>query len=186
MLSSPTRPASTAQLIVGCRSGDSASWAALVRRYESVVYTVARRNGLNVDDSADVAQATFAALLRQIHDLRDSRRLGSWLATVAHRQSVRMRRRADRVGLAELDDDVQMTDTDTFVEWDHFDAIQQALGRLGEPCQELLTLLFLDPSQPSQSEIADRLGRALGGIGPARGRCLEKLRALLEEDEEKW
>lgn len=42
--------------------------------------------------------------------------------------------------------------------------------------------LYLDPDQPGYAEIAARMGRSIGGIGPLRGRCLDKLRRLLEEE----
>ena len=47
----------------------------------------------------------------------------------------------------------------------------------------LLLALYFDPAAPSYSEIAERMGRAIGGIGPMRARCLERLRCLVEEDD---
>lgn len=170
---------STHELIVGCRDGDKASWAKLVARYETLVYTVARRNGLGPDDAADVTQTTFATLLEDLDDLRDSERLPYWLATVARRQSWRLKRRVEREPLIAVEEGFGV---DPFIDWERFEVINEAMSRLGDPCRTLLTLLFFDPAQPSHAEVAERLGRALGGIGPLRGRCLDKLRSLLGED----
>lgn len=170
---------STHELVVGCRNGDRTSWAKLVARYETLVYTVARRNGLGPDDAADVTQTTFATLLEELDDLRESERLPYWLATVARRQSWRLKRRVEREPLVTVEEGFGV---DPFIDWERFEVINEAMSRLGDPCRTLLMLLFFDPAQPSHAEVAERLGRALGGIGPLRGRCLEKLRSLLGED----
>ena len=39
-----------------------------------------------------------------------------------------------------------------------------------------------DPASPSYAIIAERFGRSIGGIGPMRARCLQRLRVLLGED----
>jgi DNA-directed RNA polymerase specialized sigma24 family protein len=41
--------------------------------------------------------------------------------------------------------------------------------------------LFFDPSEPSYAEIAVRLGRPLGSVGPLRARCLDRLKSLLDD-----
>src|SRR5580658_4394792 len=45
-----------------------------------------------------------------------------------------------------------------------------------------LLALYFDPAEPSYAQVARRLGRSAGGIGPMRARCLQRLRALLGED----
>ena len=54
-------------------------------------------------------------------------------------------------------------------------ALREAFSRLSPCCQRLLTLLIDEPSMPD-TEISARLGIPVGSIGPARGRCLDKLR----------
>jgi DNA-directed RNA polymerase specialized sigma24 family protein len=54
-------------------------------------------------------------------------------------------------------------------------ALREAFSRLPPDCQRLLTLLIDDPPMPD-AEISARLGIPVGGIGPGRRRCLEKLR----------
>ncbi len=45
--------------------------------------------------------------------------------------------------------------------------------------QRLLDMLMADPPA-SYTEISDQLGLPVGSIGPTRGRCLERLRVLLQ------
>jgi len=49
-------------------------------------------------------------------------------------------------------------------------------------CGDLLLALYFDPVTPSYAQVAERLGRSIGGIGPMRARCLQRMRALLGED----
>ncbi len=53
--------------------------------------------------------------------------------------------------------------------------LREAFSRLSPRCQRLLTLLIDEPALPD-TEISARLGIPVGSIGPARSRCLEKLR----------
>ncbi len=166
-----------AELLAGCRRGDEPSWDVLVRRYESLVFTAARRAGLPREDAADVTQASFVALLDSIDTLRADERLGGWLMTVAHRQIWRTRRRLER-----QDPGVQLpTSTASIEEWDRVTAIHEALTQIGSPCRELLFALYLDPAHPTYGVVAARLGVAAGTVGPMRGRCLGKLRRLMED-----
>ena len=58
-------------------------------------------------------------------------------------------------------------------------AVREALSHLPWRWQRLLQMLMSDPPA-SYAEISDELGLPVGSIGPTRGRCLERLRVLLE------
>jgi len=53
------------------------------------------------------------------------------------------------------------------------------MSHLPRRWQRLLELLMADPPS-SYTEISDELGIPVGSIGPTRGRCLARLRALLQ------
>jgi RNA polymerase sigma factor (sigma-70 family) len=61
--------------------------------------------------------------------------------------------------------------------------VHAALRRLSRNCQTLLRALFLGPKKVSYRELARQTGLAIGTIGSVRGRCLTRLRRLLEESE---
>lgn len=170
---------SNAALLAACRAGSTTAWRSLVDRYERLVYAIPLREGLDEDDAADVTQETFAALLRNLDTITDPDRIAHWLMTVARRttwrcRAGRARRRADT------------TDVDVLAVEDHSNdmldalAVHEAIQRLEEPCRSLVLALFFDPREPSYVDIATRLGRPLGSIGPLRGRCIGRLRSALE------
>ena len=58
-------------------------------------------------------------------------------------------------------------------------AVRDALSCLPGQWRRLVELLMADPPA-SYAEISDQLGLPVGSIGPTRGRCLERLRILLQ------
>jgi RNA polymerase sigma factor (sigma-70 family) len=159
-----------------------------VARYERLVFGVATHEGLAMDDAADVTQTVFEALLGALADLRDEERLSAWLYTVARRQSWRVlrRRRHETCAPAIGDDVAPVARLDAgraeSLEVELALWVHEALANLGTPCRDLLTALYFDPSAPSYAEVALRLGRPVGSIGPTRARCLQHLRSRLEDD----
>jgi DNA-directed RNA polymerase specialized sigma24 family protein len=58
-------------------------------------------------------------------------------------------------------------------------AVREAMSLLPWRWQKLLEMLMADPPV-SYAEISSQLGLPVGSIGPTRGRCLERLRVLLQ------
>jgi RNA polymerase sigma factor (sigma-70 family) len=164
-------------LLDRCRAGDPVAWSELVTRYQRLVFTVALRNGLSREDAADVTQTTFVHLLRSIDSIQHDGRIASWLMTVARRQAWQVARQRSASNTAEIPE--HLATPDTTAAWERAAVLYESVERLGEPCGGLLYSLYLDPTSPSYAEIARRLGRRIGGIGPLRARCLERLRAML-------
>lgn len=170
---------SDADLLRRCRRRDAEAWNQLVSQYERLVYTVALRNGLSADDAADVTQSTFVALVDSLDRIREDEKLPSWLMTVARRQAWRIRNLNRRTTALDVAAEGSI---DPFADWATTTAIHDALATLGGTCRELLLALYFEPDEPSYAEIARRFGRSIGGIGPLRGRCLDKLRVILEDE----
>ena len=57
--------------------------------------------------------------------------------------------------------------------------VREAMSRLPTRWQRLLEMLMADPPVP-YTEISDQLGLPVGSIGPTRGRCLARLRVMLQ------
>jgi RNA polymerase sigma factor (sigma-70 family) len=167
------------ELLRRCAAGDERAWDQLVGRYERLVFSVALKNGVSREDAADITQLTFVALLDSIEVLREDARLSYWLMTVARRHAWRVRKRMHR----EQQWPTEVVESITPQEdYERVALVHEALARLGTRCRRLLYALFFDPDAPSYAVIADRLHCAIGSIGPQRARCLQRLRALLDED----
>lgn len=166
------------KLLARCRAGDAEAWEQLLDDYERLVYSIPLRYGLSRDEAADVTQHVFTVLLQGLDSVRDEDKLGSWLATVARRESWRvMDRNRREATVAELPEPPSDDPTDAWVrlEWLH-----GALLALDGPCRELLVALYLSGEPTSYAEVSQRLRKPIGSIGPTRARCLKKLRELLE------
>jgi RNA polymerase sigma factor (sigma-70 family) len=184
-------PEDVGKLVHRAVEGDPRAWRELVEAFQGLVWSVARSFRLSRADADDVAQTTWEKFARSIGGLQEPRAAGSWLATTARREALRVveiRARTKPVGdLAWLasawTDD---TTPERIVVAREDDAARAAfrrqvwrsLGRLPEGCQQLLRLLAATP-QLSYTEIAAALARPIGYIGPTRRRCLDKLREIL-------
>lgn len=165
-------------LVERARDGDRAAWDEIVRRYMPLVWTVCRRYRLSAGDLEDVAASVWLRLVERLDTLRDPAALPGWLTTTTSRECTRLLRVRSREVPVEQD---AFADQETAGpdEWlltqERHIALRAAFAQLGERCRELLALLTADPAIP-YVEIAERLDMAVGGIGPTRQRCLDKLR----------
>jgi RNA polymerase sigma factor (sigma-70 family) len=167
-------------LIQACIDGEDAAWRELVERYGRLVYSIPLRNGLSSVDADDVFQNVFTIVFNQLSRLRNQNVLAAWLITITWRESRRLIKLArNQDGLDEKIEDDQPPPPDQVQTWERQHMVHQALGQLGSPCRELLTILFLETPTPRYEEIAKRLGVPVGSIGPTRARCFKKLEALL-------
>ncbi|MCC6677926.1 MAG: sigma-70 family RNA polymerase sigma factor [Phycisphaerales bacterium] len=164
-------------------AGDRAAWNDLIDCYKRLVYSIPRRYRLPDDVCEDVFQNTFVLLVKELPRLRDPAALTKWLMTTAHRECWRAARKARGTSLPpELaGPDAAAPPEESMLRWERQHRIHLALEAVGGRCEAMLRAMFLDPARPSYSEIAERLGLALGSIGPVRARCLEKMVKLLED-----
>jgi RNA polymerase sigma factor (sigma-70 family) len=178
-------------LLHACRVGEVDAWQRVYDRYGRLVFSVALRCGLSADDAADVTQIAFTVLLDNLSRLHEDSNLGAWLCTVARRHAWRMLKRDNRAdGFDELSDEFlvnaqTLTGGQTGNEisyWETAHWINDGLEHLAERCRELLIALYFDDSQPSYTDISERLALPLGSIGPMRARCLQKLKRHLALD----
>jgi RNA polymerase sigma factor (sigma-70 family) len=175
-------------LVLACRRGDAAAWEQLVARYERLIYTIGLRSGLDEEEAVDVLQYVFAQLVEHLHEIEEPARIRAWFRSTARYEAWRIRRRDRVLGTTISADDNQMTLPDeaplpdeVLLRLEEQHHLRTALAALDERCRRMLMAMFFDPDSPSYTQIAAELGIAEGSIGPTRGRCLQKLRALLGE-----
>lgn len=181
---------STGELVRDAGAGDSAAWDELVDRYSGLVWAVARGHRLGHADAADVFQTTWLRLVEHLGRLRQPEHVGGWLSATARHECLRLLRLRSR----ELPDEhVEVTvdehhgragvpgpETALLLREERAEVLV-AFGHLPDRCQGLLRLLAADPA-PSYAEVSQSLDMPVGSIGPTRGRCLDHLRRLLEEE----
>jgi RNA polymerase sigma factor (sigma-70 family) len=174
-------------LIERCRQGQQEAWQQILTRYERLVFSIPLNYGLTRADAADIAQLTFTTLVENLDRLRPNSNLGGWLATVAQRHTLHHLRKFKREFLGSDEDlasshfHLNTSGQDSTVYWERVDWLNQGLDLLDQRCRSLLLLLYFSEETPTYEEVADQLGLRVGSIGPIRGRCLDRLRAILEE-----
>jgi RNA polymerase sigma factor (sigma-70 family) len=175
----------TIQLVEAVRAGRPQAWEKLFNRYVALLWSVALRHGLHESDAADVVQNTWLRLLENIHTVRDPARIGAWLATTAQREALRCVAQSRRLVLKGDDNvfdgpDRLMPPVDEeLLAREQGRAAMAALAALPDNWRSLVELLTHDPPL-SYEEIGADLGVPVGTIGPTRGRCVRRMRALVE------
>ncbi|MEZ5353834.1 MAG: sigma-70 family RNA polymerase sigma factor [Bryobacteraceae bacterium] len=170
-------------LVCECRGGSQAAWQVLVDRYKKLVYSIPGKYGLPPEESADVFQAVWTDLYRDLDRLQNAGALRGWLITATARRSLHQKKRLARTAeLGNLDVPADSPDAGAiYAETEREQLIRDAVAELPPRCRKIIEMLFFrNPPRPYQ-ELAAELGLAEGSIGFIRGRCLKKLRAILEE-----
>lgn len=178
------REASDAELVSRCAGGDERAWDALVQRHSPLVFTIARRAGLDQTGAEDVTQTVFLSLFRELGSMRDGQSVSKWLIVVGRRQALKERQRQARAGTpdgAGAAGAIAPSEPDGPEAWERRAAVREAVRVLGGRCRDLLAALFLGADQPDYDHVAERLGMPRGSIGPTRARCLAKLLELMRE-----
>ena len=174
----------TADLVGGAANGEAASWDVLVDRFTPLLWSVARGFRLDGAAAADVVQTAWLRLLENLDRIHEPEHVGAWLATTTRRECLRQLRRTGRERPTDSDDldqiDLTVLPPDTGLLLAERDGeLWAVFERLPDRCRGLLRVLMVDPP-PSYDEVSAALDMPVGSIGPTRGRCLDKLRRLLE------
>jgi RNA polymerase sigma factor (sigma-70 family) len=168
--------------VEGAAAGDAGAWNDLVDRYAGLVWAVARGEGLNQADAADVCQTTWLRLAEHLDRINSPERVGTWLARTARHECWRVVRSVRRVDSVEPDrlagGEAPAADAELLAEEEQR-RLWNALGSLSPPCRTLLRILVADPP-PSYAEVSQILDMPIGSIGPRRARCLDRLRELVD------
>ena len=179
----PDRNARIAGMVDEARQGSMDALGQLVTELSPLLWHTARAAGLSSDDAQDVVQTVWMRLLSHLDGIRTSAALTGWLVVTTRREAWRVsaagRRQlpADHEWFSVLPDARPGSDEQVILD-DQRRELWVAIGQLPQRCQELLRIIAFVP-RPDYQVVAAELGMAVGSIGPTRGRCLAKLRALL-------
>jgi len=168
--------------------GDAVALDELVRVMTPVLWHVVRAHRLSTELAEDVVQTTWLSLVRSRASIHEPTAVGGWLTTTARREAWKVAKASGR-SLPVEDDELarRLPEEDSaeaaVVRRDGEDRLWGAVDRLSERCQQLLRIVAFE-HRPDYTKIAEDLGMPVGSIGPTRGRCLQKLRALIESETE--
>jgi RNA polymerase sigma factor (sigma-70 family) len=179
----PDRDERIACLMKAARDGDDDALGQIVPELSPMLWHVARAAGLSAGDAEDVLQTVWTALVAHLGGIRDPAALTGWLVVTTRREAWRVR----QAGRRQLPADDEWLTTvpdpgpgseDLVIGDEQRQALWAAVRQLSPRCQELIRIVAFVP-RPDYQAVAAELGMPTGSIGPTRGRCLAKLRALL-------
>jgi RNA polymerase sigma factor (sigma-70 family) len=178
-----------ARLVKRCRAGDQAAWDELVDRYQRLIYAIPRRAGLGEEQAADVFQEVFVTLLEKVDQIEQPDRIRSWIVTTAKFKTWGMIRGSKGFYSPETEEEMEaemasvrdaspLAD-DMLIELEEQHLIREALKKIEERCQTILSMIYLTDPSSSYAEVAAAIGVGETSISPLRSRCLKKLEKVL-------
>jgi RNA polymerase sigma factor (sigma-70 family) len=186
MKPAPTSEWTNTRLVAGCLAGDDRAWSALLDRYKNLIYSIPLRYGAPHQDAADIFQAVCLDLFNELPKLRDAEALQGWLIRVTAHKCYHWKRRqnAREDGLEDEEFSpipaVEIISRDLLTAVEREQLVREAIDQLPERCREMIELLFFEHPPVPYNEVAQRLNLATGSIGFIRGRCLKRMKKLLE------
>lgn len=182
-------------LVCRAKAQDSQAYGELVRRYQRKAVSVAYRLVGNSSDASDVAQDAFVRAYRNLDQLDDSAKFGSWLMRVVSNLSLNFRRSRAGRAAASLDDslldgvDFQRPGRGLRLVEEAADAnvrekeLDGALARAMEqlPDQQRLALILFSVEGVPQKEVAEILECSVELVKWNVFQARKKLKELLAE-----
>jgi RNA polymerase sigma-70 factor (ECF subfamily) len=154
----------------------------LYREYGRLVYAVAHRVLGRHDLAEDAVQQTFVRAWQAADRFDVDRDPAAWLATIAKRTAIDIHRREARRPATALDD-VSANDSPVITlppDLGTVDAVWRVRRAIDElPADEATVVRMQHLDGMTHSEIADKLGVALGTVKSRSHRAHQKLAALL-------
>lgn len=173
------------RLVRRAANGDHRAWEQLIDKYGRLIWSITTGFKLVESDAADVFQTTWMRLIEHIDRIEHADRVGSWLAATARNECLRLLATRKRLVLVHENDSFdgpvlhEPQVDDALLAAERAEVVREAMTHLPRRWQRLMEMLMSDPPA-SYAEISDELGLPVGSIGPTRGRCLARLRVLLE------
>ena len=186
MSATPGSDWSNTRLVEECLRGNQPAWNVLIDRYKNLIYSIPLRCGAPHQDAADIFQRVCLDLFHELPRLRDAEALQGWLIRVTTHTCYRWKHQRSSRETAWDEDDMAahpanlVVPPDVVAVLEQEQLVQDAIAQLPPRCREMIELLFFETPPIPYAEVAKRLHLATGSIGFIRGRCLERLRKILE------
>ncbi|MFE5603359.1 sigma-70 family RNA polymerase sigma factor [Streptomyces coelicoflavus] len=172
------------ELARGLVGADEAAFAAIYRRWGSLVHTMAARSLGDTHEAEDVTQQVFIGAWRGRHGFRPERgALGAWLVGITRRKIVdALAARGRRLALVEsAAQDVSPARLVQQAPDEVLDRVLlvEALSRLPHAQREVLCMAFYEDL--TQVQISERTGVPLGTVKSHTRRGLHRLRTAVDQ-----
>ena len=182
----PSHEWSNARLVEECVRGNEHAWSLLLDRYKNLLYSIPLRYGAPEQDAADIFQAVCLDLFNDLPRIRDPEALQGWLIRVTMHKCYQWRRQQTPPSEGFEEQDAKMPcdaelAPDLLMELEREQLVRDAITQLPQRCREMIEMLFFQQPPLPYAEVAQRLRLATGSIGFIRGRCLNRLKQILEE-----
>jgi len=169
---------SDAELVARCRAGDAAAWNELVERFSRYVYAICTQGfRLPEHDAEDIFQDVFTRVYTHLDGLRDDDAFRPWLAQLTRRTCIDHLRAGARESPVEDPEPPDLDDT--LSKLDEALTVHEAMATMPDNCRDILDRFFA--RDESYRTIGEALDLPSGTIASRISRCLDKLKARLEE-----
>src|SRR5687767_11996891 len=134
--------------VAAARAGDAGAWDTLFRRYQLPLYVYVMELLHNEQTALDVVQETFINATRHLGSLREDRKFGSWLFSIAHQKCQQHWRKPQRTD--PLDEDFAETAGDDplpgeiLIQTEQQEEFMRILNQVSEVHRSVLLLYFLE------------------------------------------
>jgi RNA polymerase sigma factor (sigma-70 family) len=183
----PVADWSNTRLVAECLAGNERAWSALLERYKNLIYSIPLRYGTPHQDAADIFQAVCLDLFNELPKLRDAEALQGWLIRVTTHKCYHWKRRQIQSDTDLEEQQVEnlpaedLIPPDVLAELEREQMVRDAIVQLPPRCREMIEMLFFEQPPLPYNDVARRLSLATGSIGFIRGRCLKRLKKILED-----
>ena len=181
-MSLPSQPTDE-ELVRRSVAGDTRAYAHLIQKHQRLVFGVALSSIGDASYAEDLAQEAFLEAWRDLSQLRDRARVGSWIAGIARNLGRRWRRSAARSRRREAaamqgPQDVAPTPLDTALEHETQSLVRDALANVPDAYREVLILYYVHGG--SVADVASGLGISEGLVKQRLSRGRRALSSVLE------
>ena len=157
-------------------AGDTEAFSVLVKRYQSLVFSLVRRMVRQLQDAEDVAQDVFVKAFSSLDNFRGEARFSTWICRIAYTTAVshNRRQRPDRAGVEiQSDHDACTDDDENAPHEERLQQLQQSLAQL--PPEEAILLSLYYQHNKTMDEIASITGLSVANVKVRLHRIRKKL-----------
>ena len=166
------------ELLTHARAGESSAFAALVRRYQRTVYSIALRMLNDRHRAEDLAQEVFLQLYRALDSIDSDTHLVFWLRKVAVNRAIDRMRQESRHDSEPLTDAVTVVDESVEDDLLLQRRMAELVAELSPAARAVVVLRYQEDLDPI--DIASTLDMSINTVKSHLKRSLTQLRARVQ------